>query len=99
MPRWPIWASLADAAAWLMRAYAIALVGAIAIVLLYIVSLRDPWLPCRRCGGSNTRQRSHGLGGAAFSSGCGGRRCIRGRRLRWGVRVLQPARARTLSGE
>ena len=61
---------------------------------LYGVSLRWPWRACRRCEGSNKRRGMGGLFGGIYAHGCRSRFCYQGDRMRWGVLVLQPGRAK-----
>jgi hypothetical protein len=56
---------------------------------------RNGWVDCPRCAGSN---RSSSRNSRAFRVGCGSRRCYLGRRVRWGVRILQPSRASQMMG-
>ncbi len=76
-------------ALWLILAAAAVLAAAFA------VSLRvHPWRPCRSCGGSGKSRDAVWKTAFGTCKSCGGK----GRRPRPGVRVLQPARARRMTG-
>jgi hypothetical protein len=88
---------LADAAAWLIGAFWQAGLISTGLLAVYAVSLVNPWITCRRCHGSDTRGWvGKAVHPGAHRTGCGSRFCYRGKRLRWGVRVLQPGRAAQL---
>jgi hypothetical protein len=61
---------------------------------LYLWSLwRDPWRPCRRCGGSKVHRGRIWTGTSGRCTGCGGE----GQFPRLGVKLLTPGRARALA--
>lgn len=75
---------------WLILAAA-AVLGA----AMYAASLRiHPWRPCRSCDGSGKSRDTVWKKTFGTCKACGGR----GRHPRLGVRVLQPARARRMTG-
>jgi hypothetical protein len=106
MPRWYVVAWVLDIALWFANVWTVAVAGLLFLGFAYLYSLRDPWRrrPCGACQGSSRMQRA--FGGFGYSLGCRMQsekvprllRCYGGRRLRWGVRVLTPGKARDLTG-
>jgi len=93
-----VWLVVADAAVWVAGpAWAGVLVTG-GLAGLYWGSLRWPWVPCPKCRSHQERPTPFPLsvlfGG--YRKGCRSKWCVSGDRLRLGVRVLQPGRARAL---
>jgi DnaJ-class molecular chaperone len=63
-------------------------------VAVYSVSLRiHPWVPCRACDGSGKTKDRIWKSATGTCAACGGR----GKRPRFGIRILQRGRAREMS--
>jgi hypothetical protein len=96
MSRVWVWLWAADAAMWLAGSFQIAILLTVGLSLFYGVSLIWLDFACPRCEGGNRRQ-APGIFRRVFGNiarpGCRSRRCYGGRRLRMGVKVLQPRRA------
>lgn len=78
-----------------MTLWLILAAAAITAAAVYAVSLRiHPWKPCRSCEGTGKSRDTVWKTAFGTCKSCGGK----GRKPRLGVRVLQPARARRMTG-